>query len=162
MASASSHSEINFLVDVVGGKYRIFDEGMNKFVGEGIARTALRQSWSLFLDTLIYLPRSMLMLMLMVTAMTTLLPPQIAHTIVDFFNENYSIGTKYSAGSRSGTKVTILAEGTNGAGRKIKVEIDPSEPATDLWYVCQNHNGMGNESDIVTAAGSSDSRQSHS
>ena len=26
---------INFLVDVVGGKFRIFDEGMNKFVGEG-------------------------------------------------------------------------------------------------------------------------------
>ena len=35
VAPESSHGEINFLVDVVGGKYRIFDEGMNKFVGEG-------------------------------------------------------------------------------------------------------------------------------
>ena len=35
MAPESSHGEINFLVDVVGTKYRIFDEGMNKFVGEG-------------------------------------------------------------------------------------------------------------------------------
>ena len=86
--------------------------------------------------------------------MTALTTTNENHPLWISATEDYS--TAYILGTETGTKVTVLAEGAKGIGRQIKVEIDLNEPATDLWYVCQNHAGMGNESDIVTAAGSSD------
>ena len=156
VAPASGHSEINFLVDVVGGKFRIFDEGMNKFVGEGNSPDGIAPE-------LEFVPGHTYIFTQVDANVDVdgdgnddlIASSNSTHPLWISSTENYSSGTVYSAGIRSGTKVTILAEGTNGVGRKIKVEIDPNEPATDLWYVCQNHNG-GNESDIVTAAGSSD------
>ena len=153
MAPESSHGEINFLVDVVGGKYRIFDEGMNKFVGEGNSPDGIAPE-------LEFVPGHTYIFTQVDANVDVdsdgnddlIASSNSTHPLWISSTENYSSGTVYSAGSRSGTKVTILAEGTNGVGRKIKVEIDPNEPATDLWYVCKNHNGMGNESDIVTAA----------
>ena len=138
---------INFLVDVVsttdGLKYRLYDEGLQQFVGADSSADGIA-------PVLEFAPGKTYVF----TQIGTDIDLDFDGTadLVASSNGTHPLHitttSTYDSGAISALS-QVVTEGVSGVGRVVTVTVPDDATATDLYYVCQAHAGMGNTSNVV-------------